>query len=136
MIEKGGYIRDLFQKPVAQTLHCARRCWRTINQGDDSRVAPAVQDFLQSHLQRAELPAVSIRIHRQKASGGEHHRLERIHILAATTMINWQCGRSDSMAAPRKVFPCQVSKALSRCMRVDSPAARMTAARMGARAML
>src|SRR5436853_6831444 len=54
----------------------------------------------------------------------------------ATTSTRSQCGCKLAMADPKKVFPCQGSRALSRAMRDDSPAARMTPAKLGARAML
>jgi len=36
--------------------------WRTVDEGDHRRVAAAVEDFVQSGLQRTELAACGIRI--------------------------------------------------------------------------
>src|ERR1044071_3778155 len=55
--------------------------------------------------------------------------------LPATTTTSSTCGFSISMAPERKVPLPHGSRALSEPMREDSPAARMTPAKLGERAM-
>ncbi len=64
---------------------------RTVDQGDHCTVAAAVQDFLQSHLERAELPPFRIGIYDEISSAAVHDRTKTFGIRASNDQdkVTW-----------------------------------------------
>ena len=122
------------EKRRTQIANGTRQHWRTIHWDEKCGIASTVEHVTQSDLERAELPALGSGIDDGKCAMCVGDRFELGDILPATTMTRSACCCSRSIIAPRKVLTAgapsatggQGRSALSRPIRVDSPAARMT----------
>ena len=144
--ENSGTTAQIFcgadrRRPAALHRRCAG--WRPIHQRDDGGVASAIEHFLQSHLQGTELSPAGIGIGHQRRSVGISNRRQSGFVLARHDQheIGRRASANEwppkekypSMAAARAICGGQGSRALSVPMREDSPAARITPAKLGER---
>ena len=106
----------------------------TVDRRNEGGVAAAVENFAQADLKGTELSAIRIRISDEKCAVGIDDGCNTSALWPATTSTRSDCCWRRSIMAPRNVLTAgtpsatggQGSSALSRPMRVDAPAARMT----------